>query len=266
MAPLTRNQLDQQQRLQPEVTEQSNASPDMTAISAQLTQMIAIMATMTTRMEAFEARFSRFRPSTATQQSTQLATLQTTQQSTPPAPERQSGQSIKKPVAQKEEEQEKEQPLHQATVEDITEDIAESTAEKKIEQHNTATSKPDSDSTLSTIPRLCTTPVSRDPAAYLSNTLHLACQHAAFLACLRHGFLPGYIEWIEGMEATGQGWGFGAKNQPLVRQYLGHLAIRFFSWIQISWIHSNLRPENAPPRVLIFQQLSHSYAWPPPSA
>ena len=133
-------------------------------------------------------------------QATLQATLQVAQQSTPPASERQSAQSITKPIAQKEKEQEP-QSLHQATVEDI----AESTAEKQIGQHDIVTSKPDNNSTLSTIPRPDDTPFSGDPAACLSNALLFACQHTAFLACLRHGFLPGYIEWIEGMEATGQG-------------------------------------------------------------
>ena len=84
------------------------------------------------------------------------------------------------------------------------------------------TSKPDSDSTLSIISRLCTKPFSGDPAACLSNALHLACQH--FLVW--HSFRPGYIEYLEDMEAIGQGWKFGAKNQLLVRQYLEHLVIR----------------------------------------
>ena len=130
----------------------------------------------------------------AAQLVTLQATLQATLQSTPPAPPAPQ-------QAQEEKEQEKEQPLHQATVEDIAEDIAESTTEKETEQHDMANSKPDSDSTLSTIPRLCTKPFSGDPAACLSNTLHLACQQ--FLAW--HGFIPGYIEYSEDMEATGQG-------------------------------------------------------------
>ena len=203
MTRLTRNQLDQQQRLQPEVTEQSDASPDITTISAQLTQIIAIMATMTTRMEAFKARYRP--PTTSPSVSLQTVTHQFTQQSTPPASKRQSAQPITKPIAQEKAQKEKKQEpqsLHQATVKNIAEDIAESTTEKETEQHDMVTSKPDSDSTLSTIPRLCTKPFSGDPAACLSNALNLACQH--FLAW--HSFLLSYIEYSKGMEATEQGW------------------------------------------------------------
>ena len=81
----------------------------------------------------------------------------------------------------------------------IAKDIAKSTAEKKTEQHNIVTSKPDSDNTLSTIPRLCTKPFSGDPAACLSNALLFAYQHTSFLA----GFRLGYIECSKDIEAIG---------------------------------------------------------------
>ena len=93
--------------------------------------------------------------------------------STPPAPQE----------AQKEEDI---QLLQQATVNGTTESTTES-----ITKHDS--SMPDIKSTLSTIPRLCTA----HSAACLSNTL--------LLACLLGYTLLGYIEHLEGLEASGQG-------------------------------------------------------------
>ena len=61
---------------------------------------------------------------------------------------------------------------------------------------------PDSKSTLSTIPRLCTVRSSGDSAACLSN---FACQHIMFLNTLLGYTLPRYIGHSEELEATGQG-------------------------------------------------------------
>ena len=139
--------------------------------------------------------------------------LQATRHSTPPAPQE----------AQEEKEKEKEQPLQQAIIEEIVEssteklhqatmeDIVENTAEEgKIEQQHGSSkprnSIPNSTSNPSTIPRLCTTPASRDPAACLSIAL-FAYQHALILG-LMVNTLPGSIQHSEGMEcmeATGQG-------------------------------------------------------------
>ena len=105
------------------------------------------------------------------------------QHCTPPAPQE----------AQKEVEQVKKIALHQATVEEDT----EITVEKKTEQQHGST-KPDSKSTLSSMPCLCTIRSSGDSAACLSMAYSA---YAAFLAW--HGLLPGYIEYSEGMEATG---------------------------------------------------------------
>ena len=93
---------------------------------------------------------------------------------------------------------EKQAPLYQATVEDITESTTK-------HGNSMAVSK----STLSTFPRLCTTRSSRDSAACLSNALLSAYQHTLNLA-YQHTMFPalttfGYIEYSEGMEATGQG-------------------------------------------------------------
>ena len=120
---------------------------------------------------------------------------QSTQHSTPPAPQE----------AQKEVEQVKMQPLYQATVEDDTESTT---------KHGS--SMPDSKSILSSMPCLCAARSSGDSAACLSNALLASFLTsffgdfltsffalASFLAW--HGLLPGYIECMEGMEATGQG-------------------------------------------------------------
>ena len=131
----------------------------------------------------------------AMQQSTQQITQLATQQSTPPAPQ----EAHKDEANDKENAEitaEKQAPLYQATVEDITESTMESTTK---DDNSMAVSK----STLSTFPRLCTTRSSGDSAACLSNARLLACQYTMFLAW--HGLLPGYIEYSEGMEATGQG-------------------------------------------------------------
>ena len=117
-----------------------------------------------------------------------LLPLQWPQQSTPPAP-----QEAKKEEAK--------QLLYQATVEDDTETTAEST----MHGNSMAVSK----SMLSTKACLCTTPASRDPAACPSNLLasSFGSFFDSFLASFsasRFGF--GYIEYKEGMEATGEGW------------------------------------------------------------
>ena len=166
---------------------QDSAPPDKTAIIAQLTRMNkkmdAIQLAFDAFVESFERRFASI--------TTQLAT----QQSTPPAL-----QEAKKEKANDEEnaeiiaEKQEQQPLYQATVEDITESITESTTK---DGNSMAVSK----STLSTIPRLCTTPTSRDSAACLSNALLFAFHHTGFL----NTTIPGHIQHSEGMEATGQG-------------------------------------------------------------
>ena len=93
--------------------------------------------------------------------------------------------------AQKEED---EQLLQQATVEDITESTT---------KHGSSIS--DSQSTLSTIPRLHSARSSGDSAACLSKALLLVCQHIMFLNTLLGNTLLGYIEHSKGIEATGQG-------------------------------------------------------------
>ena len=106
--------------------------------------------------------------------------------STPPAP--QETQKEEDEQLQKQEQQ----PLYQATVKDITESTTES-----ITKHGS--SMPNSKSTLSKIPRLCTARSSGDSAACLSNTLLLACQHIMFLNTLLD-----YIEHSKDLEVTGQ--------------------------------------------------------------
>ena len=116
-----------------------------------------------------------------------------TQHSIPPAPqEAQKEETNDEENAEITAEKQAPRPLYQATVED---DI-----ESTTKQGN---SMPDNKSTLSSIPRLCTTPSSGDSAARLSTAPLLACQHAIFLAW--HGLLPGCIEYSKGIEATGQG-------------------------------------------------------------
>ena len=137
-------------------------------------------------------------------------------------------------------------------------------------------------STLSTIPRLCTTPTSRDSAARLTNALLSAYQHAMSLILASQ---LGYIRCIEGMEATGEGWfalrqegmealslardsalpkefrfGFTSDNPPFV----------FFSWIWITWIR-DLYAEKEAPKALVFSDFltfrltpplpQHNKAW-----
>ena len=131
------------------------------------------------------------------------ATLQqlATQQSTPPTP----------PAPQETRKEEDEQLLQQAIVKEDVENTAEKQEQQPLYQATFTesttgsttkhgSSMPDSKSTLSTIPRLCTARSSGDSAACLSNALLLACQHTMFLTTL-----PGYIEHSEGIEATGQG-------------------------------------------------------------
>ena len=110
-----------------------------------------------------------------------------TQRSNPPAPQE----------AQKEVEQVKKQPLYKATVEDNTESTTESTTKQGS---SIAVNK----STLSTIPRLHAARSSRNSAACPSNLV------ASFFGDFLTSFfgsasLLGYIECIEGIEATGQG-------------------------------------------------------------
>ena len=99
------------------------------------------------------------------------------------------------PAPQESQKEENEQLLQQATVEDITESIT---------KHGS--SMPDSQSTLSTIPRLHTARSSGDSAACLSKALLLVCQHIMFLNTLLGNTLLGYIEHSKGIEAIGQGW------------------------------------------------------------
>ena len=140
-------------------------------------------------------------------QTTQI-TQSAIQQSTPPAPqEAQEEEAILEGNAEITAEKQEQKPLYQATVDDVT----ESTVEKETQQQRDGNSMLNSKSTRSEIPRLCTTPASRDQAACLSNTLLSAYQHALNLACQHtifqawHGPLLGYIRCMEGMEATGQG-------------------------------------------------------------
>ena len=126
--------------------------------------------------------------------------MQQAQQSTPPAPKEANDEENADNTAEEQE------PLYQATVEDA-EDDAESIEEKQIEHQygssKLSSDKPDNEITVSTIPRLCTTPTSKDSAACLTNALLSAHQHAILLAW--HGFLHGYMDYTEGMEATRQG-------------------------------------------------------------
>ena len=96
-------------------------------------------------------------------------------------------------------------------MEDAVENTAEGVIDSSKPDSESATkddsSRPDNYSTLSRIPRPCTTPFSGDPAACLSIAL-VAYQHARHLAFQNVGFLntlPGFIKHSEGMEATGQG-------------------------------------------------------------
>ena len=116
-----------------------------------------------------------------------------TQYSTPPTPpapqeahEEEANLEENTEITAEMQEQESLQPLYQATVEDDTE--------------TTAKTIPDSPSTLSTIPRLCTTRSSGDPAACFSIAFY-DYQHASILGNTKFG----YIRCMEGMEASGQG-------------------------------------------------------------
>ena len=123
------------------------------------------------------------------------------QHSTPPAPheapkEEANSEENTEITAEKQEQE----PLYQATVEDDMECTTK-------HGNSMLTTK----STLSTIPRLCTIPASRDPAACLSNAffthqhaLNPAYQHALILGLMLNTRF-GYIEHSESMEATGQG-------------------------------------------------------------
>ena len=118
------------------------------------------------------------------------------QHSTPPAPheapkEEANSEENTEITAEKKEQK----PLYQATVEDDTESIIESTTKH-------GNSMPVGKSTLSTIPRLCTTLSSGDQAARLTNALLSAYQHAMSLILASQ---LGYIRCMEGMEATGEG-------------------------------------------------------------
>ena len=180
--------------------------PDNTAIMAQLMQITEIMDAMRDDLNTVTAGVQvlkrTFRP-VATQQTTAPQTTQTTQhstqQSTLPAPH-----EAPKEEANSEENAEitaeKQAPVYQATVEDDMECTTK-------HGNSMLTTK----STLSTIPRLCTIPASRDPAACLSNAffthqhaLNPAYQHALILGLMLNTRF-GYIEHSESMEATGQG-------------------------------------------------------------
>ena len=112
----------------------------------------------------------------------------------PPSSPLSSPPSSTPPTPQEAQKEEDEQLLQQATVESITESTT---------KHGS--SMPDSNSILSTIPRLYTARSSGDSAAYLSNAILLTCQHIMFLNTLLGYTLPGYIEHSEGLKATGQG-------------------------------------------------------------
>ena len=113
-----------------------------------------------------------------------------TQQSIPPAPQ-----------AKKEEVKEtRPQLLYQATVEDA-EDNAEKESKQQYGSSKHGSTKPDSKSTLSSMPCLCTTRSSGNSAAFLSKALRFATHHALTLV----GTPLGYIRCSEGMEPTGEG-------------------------------------------------------------
>ena len=168
---------------------------------AMMNAMRGDLYTMNTRMERLEARYGLTTPIVPLQTTTPQATQQSTQEatdSTPPAPQE----------AKKEEDK---KPLYQATVEDVTESTAEKETEQQYGSSKLSSDKPDSKTTLSTIPRLCTARSFGDPAVCLSNAFfaylnapHLAYQHALILGLMLTTPL-GYIECTEGMEATGQG-------------------------------------------------------------
>ena len=108
--------------------------------------------------------------------------------STPPTPqEAQKEEANNKANTKITTEKHEQQPLYQATVEDDTEH---------------GNSILNSKSTLSSFPYLCTAPASRDPAVYLSKALFASSLTSLFSSASRFG----YIECMEGMEATGEGW------------------------------------------------------------
>ena len=114
----------------------------------------------------------------------QYLTPSTPPPSTPSAPQEAQKEENEQPQKQEQ------QPLYQATVESTTESIT---------KHS---SMPDSKSTISTIPRLCTVRSSGDSAACFSNAILLAYLPGYTLP----GYtLPGYIEHLKGLKATGQG-------------------------------------------------------------
>lgn len=129
---------------------QYSAPPDNTEITAMLAQIMeelkAMRSDLNTVTAEMEALKSTLKPAA-------------TQYSTPPAPQEAQKEEDKQLLQQAivkgdtESTAEKQEPLYQATVEDI----AESTAEKETEQQHGSSdpgsTKPDSSSTLSTIPR-----------------------------------------------------------------------------------------------------------------
>ena len=178
---------------------------------------------------------------------------QDTQHSTPPtpqeAPKKQDKQLLQQAITEVNTEINAEkqgpQPLHQATVEDNTED------------DNTmhGNSVPVITSTLSTKPRLCSTPACRDPAACPTNLLAFSFGSFFGSTSFLTSFLAsqlGYIRYMEGMEASGEGWmttaggrqwewpviqrgdravarRFSPTKRVSIRQYLGQHAIRLLS-------------------------------------
>ena len=169
-------------------------SPQQTAPpqhSADNTEIMALLARMAEKMDTLIVQMD--------------ALILATQQSTPPAPqetkkEEANDEENEEIIAEKKEQEPRQQPRYQATVED-EEDDAESTEEKQTEHQygssKLSSDKPDSKTALSTIPRVCYS------AACLTSALFSAYQHAMLLAW--HGFLHGYMDYTEGMEASGQG-------------------------------------------------------------
>ncbi|KAM0800619.1 hypothetical protein BDR22DRAFT_241508 [Usnea florida] len=152
-------------------------SPQPTQHSADNTEIMALLTRMAEKMDTPIAQMDAI-----------VSPILATQQSTPPAPQE----------ARKEEEETRPQLLYQATVEDDAESTEEKQTEHQYGSSKLSSNKPDSQITLSTILRLCTT--SEDSAASLSNALLLGCQHTTFLASHFS-----YIRCMEGMEASGQG-------------------------------------------------------------
>ena len=181
--------------------------------------------------------------------------VQSWYQPTPPAPQE----------AQKEVEQVKKQPLHQATVEDDTESTMESTT-----KHGSGMAV--NTSTLSTIPRLCAARSSGNSAACPSNLL--ASSLASFFGDFLTSFFAltsfGYIECMEGMEATGQGWMLHCSRKAGKEDDWSGIQpyqSSFDSAIPRTWCHSpcfhgfvlfstDLPAEKEAPKALVFSDFS----------